>query len=86
LQEISFSYGSPDTVNQLEERALPVTAPQSGDQENPVLATSSLYPEGALISVWEDKSGAYGDWPSPELVLGFRPSPFVDLPISMESN
>jgi hypothetical protein len=72
----------PQGASQLSEELLfrlPHDSARTGPQRNARVATSPLFPGGALITTWEDESrnppraGA-------ELMLDFRPVPFVMLP------
>jgi hypothetical protein len=57
------------------EVGLPLGAPAVGIQSNGHLGASDLYPQGALIFVWEDPSTARSN-----VIVDFRPAPFVELP------
>lgn len=60
-------------------RELPFGAPPDSWRSNVHLAASSLFPGGALISVWEGaRDGSSSALVAP--ALDFRPSPFVFLP------
>jgi hypothetical protein len=61
------------------ERPLQVLASRAGDQRNPRLAPSPLFPEGALITLWEDHSGLLDGRPTPDMLMAFRLSPLVTL-------
>lgn len=76
LSEVEFDAETGELI-QHDERTLPLAAAPSGSQANPRLGASALFPEGALITVWEDAN-------APVLQLDFRPSPFVTLPASMQ--
>jgi hypothetical protein len=67
----------PGTVRLVDDRPVPVTASRAGDQRAPALAPSPLFPEGALITLWEDHGE--GGRAGPGLRMGFRPVPFVTL-------
>jgi len=82
IDEISWSANAPDRITQAHEWPLQVDAARLGDQAKPALGVSPLGPDGALITVWEDSSGGGSQNPRPDIVLGFRPVPFVTLPIS----
>ena len=77
LQELNWSSGEPDVIQTVNEWRLPVTAESLPEQRRPVLGASPLFPGGALIAVWEDHSGSVADRPLPDLMLSFRPVPFV---------
>jgi hypothetical protein len=79
LQEITWDPADPDRLEPADERPLQVSAPRLGDQRNPTFAASPLFPQGALITLWEDWSGLLENSPTPDVVLGFRPVPFVTL-------
>lgn len=79
VQRLSWSADAPNVLVSLEERVLQNNAPSAGDQRNPKLAPTPLFPGGALITLWEDHSRELPTRPVPEIVLGLRPVPFVDL-------
>ena len=62
-----------------EERALALDAGLDGDQLNPRVAASELFPEGALVSVWEDAPAGTSARSRAPIALELRPSPFVTL-------
>lgn len=66
------------TLMQSEELRLPLALAHVGDQQNLRLGGSQLFPDGALITVWEQPFG--GALLGADLMLDFRPSPFVMLP------
>jgi cysteine-rich repeat protein len=74
-----------EILTQGEERPLALDVAREGDQLNPRVAAGELFPEGALISVWEDVPSDRDPGPganpefSAEIALDFRPSPFVVL-------
>ena len=78
LRQYAWSPTTPAVLDELAEHRLATTAPSRGDQRNPALASSALFPDGALISAWEDQSGQLASQPS-AIVLGLRPSPIVEL-------
>jgi len=59
------------------ELAMPLDLPHAGAFRNPRVASSPLFPDGALLTVWEQSSGPDGD--GTLLMLDLRPSPFVML-------
>ena len=62
-----------DKLVQRPEQAFPPGVPRAGDQRNPHLASNDLFPEGAVIMLFEDRPlGANSD-----VLLDYRPSPFV---------
>jgi hypothetical protein len=77
VAEIGWSAGEPHVIRSIAEWPAPADAFRSGDQKGPALAASRLFPGGALITVWEDHSRLLTGRPSPELMLNFRPVPFV---------
>ena len=79
VSEIEWSPTDPKAIRRLGEWPAPVDAFRLGHQKSPALAASPLFPDGALISVWEDHSGLLAGRPSPDLMLNFRPVPFVTL-------
>lgn len=79
LQEIGWNADAPGVIEVLDEEPVQVDATRMGDQLDPGLAASPLFPEGALITVWEDYSQDLSGQGSADLVLGFRPTPFVTL-------
>ena len=70
---------------QVDERALQEDAPTAGDQRNPKLAPTPLFPGGALVMLWEDHSSDLSGSPGSDIVLGLRPIPWVDLPLTNTS-
>jgi len=58
------------------ETTLPFGFLHPGAQRNPRIAASPLFPEGAVIALWEDVEQPGG---GSTLTLDFRPSPFVTL-------
>jgi hypothetical protein len=64
-------------LTRLAEMPLAFGANRIGDQQSPVLAATPLFPAGALISVWEDASGELENRPVPDVLMSFRPVPFV---------
>jgi cysteine-rich repeat protein len=66
-----------DAIAADEELAMPLDVPHDGALSNPRLAASPLFPDGALLTVWEqtDAPGSDGTL----LMLDLRPSPFVML-------
>ena len=80
LAEVSWSPSAPTALRQLEEWPMPLTLPRRGDQRRPALAESPLFPQGALIMLWDDESRMLPERPLPDVMLGFRPTPFVVLP------
>lgn len=70
-----------DSLIQQAEMALPLGQSRDGAQQNPRVGVSELFPYGALITLWEDAGAASGNL-EPELMIDFRPSPFVTLPAS----
>jgi hypothetical protein len=77
--EIGWSSTNPGVVELLREWPVPPDTPRIGDQANPGLAASPLFPGGALITVWEDESRTLSGRPSPDLLMNFRPTPLVML-------
>jgi hypothetical protein len=71
----------PGELMQHEERPLQIDAPRAGDQRNARLAASPLFPEGAVITLWEDHSGLLDGRPAPDVLMAFRPSPLVTLDV-----
>jgi hypothetical protein len=80
IERLQWSPDHPTTLDMPHEEPLPLKAPTDGNQENPRLGTSPLFPGGALITLWEDHSLAISGRPSPDIMLGFRPVPWVTLP------
>ena len=79
VAEIGWSANEPQVIRRLGEWPAPAGAFRVGDQKSPALASSPLFPGGALITVWEDHSHLLPGRPSPDLMLNFRPIPFVSL-------
>lgn len=79
LQELAWSASDPSTVHQLHESVLSYDTPDDGVQRRPALAASPLYPDGALVTAWEDHTGLLAGRPDPEILMAFRPVPFVEL-------
>jgi len=77
--ELGWSVTDPSAVTLLREWPVPPDTPRVGDQENPGLAAAPLFPGGALIRVWEDDSRTLAGRPSPDVLLSFRPVPFLVL-------
>lgn len=80
LEEVAWSESDATHLERVAEPHFTVDAPDVGDQRSPVLASSALFPEGALIMAWEDYSGAWPGNRKPEVVMALRPSPIVVLP------
>jgi len=78
LAEIELDPTDATKIVQHVETPLPRGA-QSTGRIGPRLAASPLFPKGALISVWEDRTQASGPLDPSWLMLDFRPSPFVFL-------
>jgi hypothetical protein len=77
LQQLQWSQdGGLEVVR---EWHLPADMTRSGHQRNPALADSPLPPGSALLCVWEDDSGDRARGADTDLVLRFRPVPFVTL-------
>ena len=79
VAELAWSASEPARVQKLSEWAAPADAIRSGDRKSPALAASPLFPGGALITVWEDHSRQLAGRPATDLMLSFRPVPFVAL-------
>jgi hypothetical protein len=79
VQEFEWDPGGSDPIEAIDERALPIDPPRGGDQRNSTLAVSPLFPGGALITLWEDWSGLLPGRDAPDVLMGFRPVPFVTL-------
>jgi hypothetical protein len=78
VTRIALDPSQPNGLAQDEEMRLPVGGPIRWNS-NVHLASSPLAPSGALMSVWEsaDESSSLA---VTDLMLDFRPSPFVFLP------
>jgi hypothetical protein len=77
LTRVSLDPGQPNGIRQDEEIRVPYPS-GAGWQSNVHLAASPLFPAGALISVWETASDGTSR-ASTDVMLDFRPSPFVFL-------
>jgi cysteine-rich repeat protein len=77
FQEITWSEAQ--GISPAHEWRAPRDAARFGHQHNPSLASSPLIPDGALIAVWEDDFGDRSSGADADLVLRFRPVPFVTL-------
>jgi cysteine-rich repeat protein len=80
LQELRWSEDAPDVIVTAEEFPLIVEGPLPGDQRRPALGATRLFPEGALVTAWEDWSALPGR-PVPDLWMALRPVPIVTLPV-----
>ncbi len=63
----------------LPEMPLRADAPRAEAQRAPAIAGSPLWPEGALVTVWEDSTSDPKHTYLPDLVFGLRPTPIVVL-------
>jgi len=79
LAEVDWSAREPGRIATLNEWLLSYDGPRARDQTAPALAASPLLPGGALIAVWDNDSRTPLNPPSPDLMLAFRPTPFVSL-------
>jgi hypothetical protein len=79
VAELGWSANEPRRIQKLAEWPARADAIRSGDQKSPALAASPLFPGGALITVWEDHSRQLAGRPAADLMLDFRPVPFVAL-------
>jgi cysteine-rich repeat protein len=78
LAEIELDPTDATKIVQHVETPLPRGA-QSTGRIGPRLAAAPLFPQGALISLWEDRTQPSGPLDPSRLMLDFRPSPFVFL-------
>ena len=62
-----------------EERPLQVDASTIGSQRTPAAAASPLGPQGALVTVWEERSNDTLHETLPDIAFGLRPVPLVSL-------
>lgn len=76
LRELSWD-GT--TLSLLPEMPIEADAPRLGPQRAPVIASTPLGPEGALVTAWEDSSADPPHTMLPDLVFGLRPTPIVVL-------
>jgi hypothetical protein len=79
VTRVALDPARPNGLAQDQEMQLPFGAPGAGSQSNVRLGASTLFPGGALISTWESASSG-ASRATPDLMLDFRPSPFVFLP------
>jgi hypothetical protein len=78
VQELEWS-GDPPELNRTLEEPMQLDASRVGDQLLPALASSSLAPLGALVTVWEEHGVATVHETFPDIAFGLRPVPFVHL-------
>ena len=70
VQQLEVMEPDDGRLDVLGEWRLPLEGPATGDQEMPALASSPLFPDGALVAVWESTG---------DVMIGVRPSPIVEL-------
>jgi hypothetical protein len=79
LQSLAWTPDDPELLSVTDERSVPTDAPTDGDQQNPRLGASPLFPGGALIVLFEDHTGSDITRPLPDVSLALRPIPWVTL-------
>lgn len=72
---VAFEVGAPNDLTMDATRELPINGMPFPQSVNLRLSGSSLFPAGALISIWQTSTLSAPD----RLVMDFRPSPFVFL-------
>jgi len=79
LAEVGWSPSEPARVQLLNEWPAVADFPRAGDQINPALASAPQLSGGALITAWEDHGRALPGRPAADVLMSFRPVPFVTL-------
>jgi hypothetical protein len=79
VARIALDAGKPNGLTQDEEVRLPLGAADARWNSGIHLASSQLFPSGALISAWESTRDG-SSRAAVDLMLDFRPAPFVFLP------